>query len=415
LLVTGAMAVQQPSRLMAEDAVKVTAGAPTADFTYASGEPQPFTAEFTNISSGAFSADVVLRLKPYLPQVAAREMKQKLSLKKNEAQTLTWTLEKLEPSIYTAEVWLEQESGRRLCASFRLAFNTAAMLPPPAPDDFDDFWRKTLEEQAKIPADLQIAKVKDQGKSEVFKFSFAGLLGHRCYGYLTVPLDKSKKYPAALILPSAGVHSIQPPSFGGDDRVGMAINIAWVDVDLPKEQYDWRTWPAPYLVTGILDKEYYSLRFSYAACVRAAEILAARPEVDAANMLVTGSSQGGGLTLIVAGLYPKFKAAVANVPALCRLDWMLELPPPYFPIAVNAETRPLIVATLRYYDAVHFARRIRCPIWISIGLLDDVTPPMGVFGAYNVIPVSQKKLMVQPFTGHAGGWGWGTAAQGVWP
>jgi hypothetical protein len=77
-------------------------------------------------------------------------------------------------------------------------------------------------------------------------------LGHRAYGYLTVPQDKSKKYPAVLILPSSGVHSLQPPSFGNDDRVGMAINIAWVDVDLPPDQYDWRTWPAPYLVTGIL-------------------------------------------------------------------------------------------------------------------------------------------------------------------
>lgn len=398
-----------------EDAVKVTARAPSPDFAYASGEPQPFMTDFTNMTAAAVTGNVVLRLRPYLPGREARELRQKFALKKGETKNLTWTLEKLEPSVYIAEVWLDQKPARRLCASPRLVFNTAALLPPSAPADFDAFWQKTLEEQAKIPLDLQISKVQDQGKSEVFKFSFAGLLGHRCYGYLTVPLDRSKKYPAVLILPSSGVHTLRPPSFSGDDRVGMAINIAWVDVDLPPEQYDVRTWPAPYLVTGILDKDYYSLRFSYAACARAAEILAARPEVAADNILVTGSSQGGGLTLIAAGLYPKFKAAVANVPALTRLDWMLELQPPYFPIAVNADTRPVITATLRYYDAAHFARRIQCPIWISVGLLDDVTPPMGVFGAYNVIPAAQKKLMVQPFTGHAGGWDWGTATQGVWP
>lgn len=398
-----------------EDSIGVTARGPTADFTYASDDAQPFSTEITNMISGPFRADVILKLKPYLPAQPTREMKQKLSLKKGETRTLTWTLEKLDPSLYVAEVWVEQKKERRLCASPRFVFNTTALLPPSAPADFDAFWQKTLEEQARIPLDLQITKVKDQGKSDVFKFSFAGLLGHRCYGYLTVPQDRSKKYPAVLILPSSGVHSLQPPSFGNDDRVGMAINIAWVDVDLPQEQYDWRTWPAPYLVTGILDKDYYSLRFSYAACARAAEILAARPEVDADNILVTGGSQGGGLTLVAAGLYPKFKAAVANVPALCRLDWMLDLRPPYFPIAYTADGKPMIAATLRYYDAANFARRIRCPIWISLGLLDDVTPPMGVFGAYNVIPASQKTLLVQPFTGHAGGWDLGTATKGVWP
>ena len=38
--------------------------------------------------------------------------------------------------------------------------------------------------------------------------------------------------------------------------------------------------------------------------------------MDAGNLLVTGSSQGGGLALITAGLYPTFKAAVANVTRL---------------------------------------------------------------------------------------------------
>ncbi|HEY3417726.1 MAG TPA: acetylxylan esterase, partial [Armatimonadota bacterium] len=236
-----------------------------------------------------------------------------------------------------------------------------------------------------------------------------------CYGYLTVPRDATRKYPALLQLPSSGLHILLPLTFPKDDRVGMVIQISNVDIDLPGDQYDWRTWPSPYLVTGILDRDYYTLRFAYAATVRAAEILAARPEVQADNMLVAGHSEGGGLSLIAAALYPKFKAVVASLPGLCRLDWNFDyLNPPYFPIAASNETRPLISRTLSYYDATQFTRRITCPVWITVGLFDDVCPSIGVFCAYNALP-GKKTLWVQPTGGHVVGYIYEQATKGVWP
>ena len=396
-----------------EDALKVESKAATEDCTYWSGGPQPFTTAVTNLSDGPFHGAVRLQLRNYLTK-ETRELRQAIDLGRGDAKTLSWTIDGLEPALYLAEMWVVRGPDRRLVATTRLVYHAGAIAPPPLPADFDAFWKATLEEQARVPLDLNVTKVKDQGKSEVFKFSFAGLLGYRIYGYLTVPQDKSRKYPAELILPSSGLHSIQIPTYPNDDCVGMAINISNMDVDLPPDQYDWRTWPAPYLVTGILDKEYYSLRFCYAGMVRATEVLAARPEVNADDILVTGSSQGGGLTLVAAGLYPHYRAAVANVPGLCRLDWNFEiLNPPYFPIAASVETRPMVSVTLKYFDAVQFARRINCPIWVSLGLMDDVTPAMGVFCAYNAIP-GKKQILVQPLVGHGGGWGPQTT-QGVWP
>jgi len=40
---------------------------------------------------------------------------------------------------------------------------------------------------------------------------------------------------------------------------------------------------------------------------------------------------------------------------------------------------------------------------------------MGVFCAYNVIPSPQKELLVQPLTGHGGGYNYADAASPVWP
>lgn len=169
------------------------------------------------------------------------------------------------------------------------------------------------------------------------------------------------------------------------------------------------------MVTGIYDKYHYTMRFSYAGMVRAAELLASRAEVDAGDTLCYGGSQGGGLTIICAGLYGKFKAAVAACPALCRLDWNLTaLHPDYFPIAGYPSQYPILLDTLSYFDATHFAGRITCPIWVSVGLLDDVTPAMDTICAYNMIPGNEKHLLVQPYVGHGGGYDPGSA-KGVWP
>jgi cephalosporin-C deacetylase-like acetyl esterase len=397
-----------------DEAIGVTLQAAFSNHTYWAGTPQPFCTTLSNREPVSIKGTIVLALTNYLTRQAAGEFKQAFKLGTGEAKQVEWRLAGLEPGLYKADVFVERKGDRRHAAGTRIMFNAGALEPAPKPDDFDAFWAKTLEEQAKIPVDLRLTKVREVGKCDLYKFSFAGLLGYRCHGWLSVPRDSSKRYPAVLVLPSSGLRSFDPPRFG-DERVAMVISINGVDVDLPPEQYDTRTWPAPYLVTGIMEKEYYSLRYSYAALVRAAEVLAARPEVDPDAMLVTGSSQGGGLTLVAAGLYHRFKAAVANVPALCRLDWNFDyIHPAYFPIAATDDMRPKILETLKYYDATQFARRITCPIWISVGLLDDVTPAMNVFCAYNVIP-GKKQLLVQPAAGHSGGYGAVEATAGVWP
>ena len=402
-----------------EDQLKVTVKAASEDFTYWSADPQPFYTELTNmLADQPFRGTLTLRLQAYLTKAYVRELRQPVALAKGGTKSLTWTLEKLDPGLYIAEIWVERGKERGLCCRPRVVLHAAGLTPPPLPADFNAFWQRTLEEQAKIPLDLQLSKVKELDKVEVYKFNFAGLLHRRIYGYLTVPKDKTKRYPAILILPSSGEHHINIPNYAdahGNPYACMAINITNLDVDLPEEQYDWRTWPAPYLVTGILDRDYYSLRFSFAGLVRAAEVLSARPEVQPDEMLCMGSSQGGGLTLIAAGLYPKFKAAIANVPGLCRLDWNVNyLNPPYFPIATSSDGRGTVLSTLQYYDPVHFARNITCPIWVSLGLMDDVTPSMGVFCAYNVIPAAQKHLHVMPYIGHGGSLDPATA-KGSWP
>ena len=54
-------------------------------------------------------------------------------------------------------------------------------------------------------------------------------------------------------------------------------------------------------------------------CIRALDILCARPDVDAGRIGMTGISQGGGLALIVAALDARVRAVVSEAPFLCDI------------------------------------------------------------------------------------------------
>ena len=384
-----------------EDAIRVAGRTDREDNTFWDDGPVELHVTATNVSADtALDAELVVRLKNYLTREIVRDVRKPLSLAAAASETLTWQFRDLEPMLYTADIWIVRGNDEGFCGSPRFVYHASQILPPPLPEDFDDFWARTLREQAEIPLDLQMTKVREEANHVLYKFSFAGLLGHRCYGWLTVPTDTSTKRPATLVLPPAGMRDQPIPMTDG--MVSMAININTVDVGLPADAYDWRTWPAPYLVTGILDKNYYTLRFSYAAIARAYEVLAAHEAVDPTQIHVQGSSQGGGLTIIAAGLIPDaFVDATARKPGLCRLDWNLQyLNPPFFPIGSTEASKPVIQQTLKYFLPSHFARRITCPIDISLGIYDDVTPGVSVFCAYNAIPGDTKTLKVDANAGH---------------
>lgn len=386
-----------------EDALRVTTHCDKTDFTFWENKPVRLTTQVTNMKPGApFKGRLELRLIDIVTKKNVLDMSCPLALAAGESDQRKWDLADVPPMLYIAEFHaIETDTPQRegLVAAPRFVYHAAAIAPPQPPPDFDAFWKRTLAEQAAIPLDLKFEKVRDEKEHAIYKFNFAGLLGYRCYGWLSIPLNQPRPMPGVLVLPPAGNRGQAVPFF--PDAVGMAININGQDVDAAAVTYDNYTWPAAYLVTGILDKEHYSLRFGYAALVRAAELLAAREEVDEKDIRVQGSSQGGGLTLIAAGLFDGFTQATAIKPGLCRLDWNLDyLNPSFFPIACNAWTHPAISETLRYFLPSHFARTIRCPIRVSLGLYDDVTPAVGVFCAFNVIPGDQKTLIVDPAGAH---------------
>ena len=54
-----------------------------------------------------------------------------------------------------------------------------------------------------------------------------------------------------------------------------------------------------------------------------------------------------------------------------------------------------------YYDAINFAKRIKCETYVCTGFIDESCYPSNVYALYNSIPKSTPKTMSSnPCTGH---------------
>jgi len=150
------------------------------------------------------------------------------------------------------------------------------------------------------------------------------------------------------------------------------------------------------------DQSYY-LRM-YLSCVQAMKYLKSRPDWNGKTLVVMGQSQGGQQTLMLAGLCPDdVTAALALVPAASdmlapEVGRATGFPNWYF--NTNGKDPKKVHETSRYYDPANFARRIKCPVLIALGLHDEqLAPPASILADANEI-TSPKEVIILANSGH---------------
>jgi len=271
------------------------------------------------------------------------------------------------------------------------------------PEDFVKFWEDQKALVRALPADVQMEKVDAQSndKQTTYKISFANIEGTRQYGWLSVPVAPGP-HPALLTVPAAGWKPNGPSGWLAERGfLAMVLYAHNYPVDLAPEKYDelQKGELAGYPTRGRESRETYYFRRVLLGCTRFMDYLMARPEWDGTNLIVTGSSQGGALSLICCGLETKVTAIAANVPAMCDHTGTLSDRASGWPQLIPNKD-PGIAKVSAYYDAVNFARHAKCTTLISTGFADTTCPPTSVYSAYAVLP--QPKLMVPtPNMGHA--------------
>ena len=285
------------------------------------------------------------------------------------------------------------------------------------PEDFAGFWTETLEQARAHPLDLKVTIEPTVLESiDVYDVQFAGFNGEPVRAWLRVPHGAAG--PLACVVEFVG--------YGGgrgeahENLLWAGAGFAHLHMDTRGQGASWSRGGTPdgagsagpqvpgVMTRGILDPQTYYYRRLITDAVRAVQAARELTVVDPERVAVTGISQGGGVTLAVAGLCPDVRAAVMRVPFLSDFPRALQITDayPYREVcdflAIHRTEAARAQDTLRYFDGVNFAAQSKVPAMFTAGLMDTTTPPSTVYAAYNAY-AGPKQITAWPFNGHEGG------------
>ncbi|WP_229072868.1 alpha/beta fold hydrolase [Actinoplanes sp. DH11] len=289
----------------------------------------------------------------------------------------------------------------------------------PEPAGFDAFWSGTLDAARRAATPPTATEVRTPLRGiTTHDVTFSGYAGQPVRAWLNRPAGATGPLPVAVEFIGYGGGRGLPV----DWLVWASAGYAHLVMDTRGQGGGWRGGDTPdpdeygagpstpgFLTRGVQSPDTFYYRRLITDAARAVETVADLPGVDASRIVVTGKSQGGALSLAAAGLVPDLVSAVVSaVPFLCDIRRAVTVTDvnPYAEVVRFLRANPYAAErtlnTLDHVDGVNFARRITAPALLSVGLMDDVCPPSGVFGAFNTL-TGPKRIEVYEWDGHDGG------------
>ena len=385
------------------------------DWTYKTGETATFRISVTR--SNTLLKDVTI------DYAAGPEMYQ--DVKKTgvvlKDGTLTLKGKMTKPGFYRVDV-TAHVGGKDYKGACGAAFSPEKLVPTTVmPQDFAAYWQNAIQEARKVNLNPTKRLLPERCTKDVnvYEVSFQNIQENwRTYGILSVPVDKSgdpakaTKYPALLRVPGAGVRP-----YGGDiysasqGVITLEIGIHGISVTMEQKVYDdvFNGALMCYWNFGMDNRDDSYYKRVVLGCIRAIDYLEQYTPWNGQKLGVTGSSQGGFLTLSTAGLDKRVTCYAPVHAALCDHTASLKgvacgWPHYFYGLSVEGlalrdvwsdnvkslNTQPSTlnkIITSRYYDGVNFARLITNEQkgWFSFGYNDDVVPPTTAWATYNTV------------------------------
>jgi len=391
LLLFTALTVLSVGAQVRGNSIVVTVEPDHQDWNYRVGETAKFTVEVRRSGTLVSNVSIDYAAGPEMYQ----DVKKSLSLKDGQ---LKLSGKMSQPGFYRVDVTahVDGKDYRGACAA---AFSPEKLQPSTVmPADFKAFWENAIKEAryTALEPTKRLLPERCTKDVNVYEVSFHNIRWNaRTYGILCVPV-KEGRYPALLRVPGAGVRPYQGDVWtAAQGIITLEIGIHGIPVTMEQKVYD-------DLANGALncywnygmdnrDQSYY--KRVVLGCIRAIDYIEQFTPWNGQQLGVTGSSQGGFLSIATAGLDRRVTCYAPVHAALCdhtnsqrgvACGW-----PHYFYKLKGEEMKKKQeeVETSRYYDGVNFARLItdKQKGWFSFGYCDDVVPPTTAWATYNTV------------------------------
>ena len=264
------------------------------------------------------------------------------------------------------------------------------------PADFDAFWTAQKAAVRAVPMDVNLTYVRTSAYSNVFSFDIAVTDGKRAYGYLVVPISLVGSYPAVLLMPSFGTGAnVVTDDVAMAERAGVLSVFLSAHNDPPNVRSD----ADNYLTDGIQTPQSYYLKYVLLGAVKTIDYLQTRPDFNG-QVGTMGTSQGGGLSALIAGIDNRISVLTASYPSFCHQAAAKYQKPSAFPytyntaFAASGESRSVVLSTIKYYDPVYALRRFKGVSYNATSYKDFVCPPEAVSTALNQIKGQKINLVI---------------------
>ncbi|MDN5726735.1 MAG: acetylxylan esterase [Propionibacteriales bacterium] len=296
----------------------------------------------------------------------------------------------------------------------------------PVPEDLERFWRETIAEAREHDVMIGCDEINNRLRLvDTYDLTYAGFDGAPIRAWLHLPTGATEPLPT--VISYCGYSGGR--GFPFDDTVFAQAGYAQLIMDTRGQSYyqgGWAATPDPWpragvnhapgwMTSGISDPREYYYRRVFTDGLRLLEAARSLPQVDNNRIAITGRSQGGGITLAVAGLAGlhdiPLVGAAPDVPFLCDFPRATTITghAPYSEISTYLkgfrDHHDQAYATLSHFDGAILGRWATAPALFSVGLMDPSCPPSTVYAAYNWYgdKVSDKQIEIYPHNEHDGG------------
>ncbi len=370
------------------NSIVVTVEPDHQDWNYKVGETAKFTVEVRRSGTLVDNVQIDYQAGPEMYQ----DVKKTVTLKDG---TLKLTGKMAQPGFYRVDVTAHVD-GKDYKGACAAAFSPEQLKPSTVmPADFKTFWENAIKEAryTSLEPTKRLLPERCTKDVNVYEVSFQNIRWNsRTYAILCVPA-KEGRYPALLRVPGAGVRP-----YGGDvwtasqGVITLEIGIHGIPVTMEQKVYDDLANGAlnGYWNYGMDDRDQSYYKRVVLGCIRAIDYIEQFTPWNGKQLGVTGSSQGGFLSLATAGLDRRVTCYAPVHAALCDHTNSLQGKacgwPHYFYYNKGKGQEKQIEAS-RYYDGVNFARLITDQQrgWFSFGYCDDVVPPTTAWATYNTV------------------------------